>query len=85
MDPRGAAPSATVTGLEVFRRAIGAVEASRIPYMLTGSLASAYWAVPRATQDIDLVIAPARHQLAALERAFAAPAYHLDRITVASA
>ena len=28
-----------------------------VPYMLTGSLASAYYAVPRATQDLDVVIA----------------------------
>ena len=27
-----------------------------MPYMLTGSLAAAYYAVPRATQDIDLVV-----------------------------
>jgi hypothetical protein len=28
-----------------------------VPYMLTGSLALAYYAVPRATQDLDVVIA----------------------------
>jgi len=28
-----------------------------VPYMLTGSLASAYYAIPRATQDLDVVIA----------------------------
>jgi hypothetical protein len=27
----------------------------RIPYMLTGSLAAAYYATPRATKDIDIV------------------------------
>lgn len=27
-----------------------------VPYMLTGSLAGAYYAVPRATQDVDLVV-----------------------------
>jgi hypothetical protein len=74
-----------VTGLEVFRRANGVVEASGIPSMLTGSLASAYWAVPRATQAIDLVIAPTRHQLVALERAFAAPAYCLDPVNALQA
>lgn len=28
----------------------------RIPHMLTGSLAAAYYSTPRATQDVDLVI-----------------------------
>jgi hypothetical protein len=46
--------------------------------MLTGSFASAYHAVPRATQDIDLVIAPSRSQLAELARAFPAPAYYCE-------
>jgi hypothetical protein len=27
-----------------------------IPFMLTGSLAAAYYGAPRATQDVDLVI-----------------------------
>ena len=31
--------------------------------MLTGSLASSMYGVPRATNDIDLVIAPSRKQL----------------------
>lgn len=31
--------------------------------MLTGSLASAYYGTPRATQDVDLVIAPSERQL----------------------
>ena len=35
---------------------IEALEDSGVPHMLTGSLASAYYATPRATQDVDLVI-----------------------------
>lgn len=36
---------------------VGILDGSGVPYMLTGSLASAYYAVPRATQDLDVVIA----------------------------
>lgn len=38
------------------QRVIQILDEAGVPYMLTGSLASAYYAVPRATQDIDLVI-----------------------------
>ena len=34
-----------------------------MPFMLTGSLAAAYYGTPRATQDIDLVIDPGKPQL----------------------
>ena len=38
------------------QRVISILEDAEVPYMLTGSLAAAYYAVPRATQDIDLVV-----------------------------
>jgi hypothetical protein len=38
------------------QRVISVLEEAEVPYMLTGSLAAAYYAVPRATQDIDLVV-----------------------------
>jgi hypothetical protein len=63
---------------DVFRRVVYALDAANIPYMLTGSFASAYHAVPRATQDIDLVISPSRPQLAELARAFSGPEYYCD-------
>ena len=67
-----------MTAPDVFRRVVQALDAAGIPYMLTGSFASAYHAVPRATQDIDLVIAPDRDQLGELVRAFSAPSYDCD-------
>jgi hypothetical protein len=39
------------------RTVVGLLDDSGVPYMLTGSIASAYYAVPRATQDLDVVIA----------------------------
>jgi hypothetical protein len=47
----------------VIARVTKALSASGIPYMLTGSLASALHGTARATQDVDLVIAPDREQL----------------------
>jgi len=38
------------------QRIVEVLDAAGVPYMLTGSLAAAYYAVPRATQDIDVVI-----------------------------
>jgi len=32
------------------------LDGAGVPFMLTGSLAAAYYATPRATQDIDVVI-----------------------------
>jgi len=39
------------------RTVVGLLDDAGVPYMLTGSIASAYYAVPRATQDLDVVIA----------------------------
>ena len=36
---------------------------AEIPFMLTGSLAAAFYGTPRATQDIDLVIEPTPEQV----------------------
>jgi len=41
---------------EFLRRVVAILDEAHVPYMLTGSLAAAYYATPRATQDIDLVI-----------------------------
>jgi hypothetical protein len=41
---------------------VQALEESGIPYMLTGSLAGAHYALARSTQDVDLVVEPSRAQ-----------------------
>ena len=45
------------------QRVISILEEAEIPYMLTGSLATAYYAVPRATQDVNLVVEVSPEQL----------------------
>ncbi len=42
--------------LDVLRTVVERLEAAGIPYMLTGSMAANYYAVPRMTRDIDLVV-----------------------------
>jgi hypothetical protein len=47
--------------------------------MVTGSIASSVHGVPRATQDIDVIIEPTREQLVSLMDKFAEPIYDADR------
>jgi len=47
-----------------------ALEMHRVPYMLTGSLASSMYGIPRSTNDIDIVIAPTRDQLLSVLQLF---------------
>lgn len=55
--------------LEAFlRRVVATVEEAGIPYMLTGSVAAAYHAEPRATRDIDIVIAVSPDEIEELVR-----------------
>lgn len=42
--------------LEVLKAVAGRLESAGIPYMVTGSMAASYYAVPRMTRDIDLVV-----------------------------
>lgn len=55
---------------DFLRRVTTALEMHNVPYMLTGSLASSMYGVPRATNDIDIVIAPAREQVLAVVQMF---------------
>ena len=51
---------------DLLGRVITALDQSGVPHMLTGSFAASFHGAPRATQDIDLVIAPTPAQLRAL-------------------
>lgn len=42
---------------DFFERLIAALERAEVPYMVTGSYASSAHGTPRATNDIDIVIA----------------------------
>ncbi|HEU4881465.1 MAG TPA: nucleotidyltransferase family protein [Longimicrobium sp.] len=62
----------------VFGRVLRALEAAGIPVMLTGSFASSYHGAPRATQDIDLVIAPTAEQLRSFVRLLPRDEFYVD-------
>ena len=42
--------------LEALHAVVARLEGAGIPYMLTGSLASTFYAKPRMTRDIDMVV-----------------------------
>lgn len=62
----------------LFRQVREALELARIPYMVTGSFVSAVHGVPRATHDIDIVIAPTARQLDELIKHFADSDYYAE-------
>jgi hypothetical protein len=63
---------------EVLRRVSAALDRAGILYMLTGSFASAYYGVPRSTQDIDVVIEATAVQLQAFVQFLPSGEYYAD-------
>jgi hypothetical protein len=55
------------------------LDEARVPYMLTGSLAAAYYSSPRATQDLDLVIDPTAEQVDTLVESLLAEGFYVNR------
>jgi hypothetical protein len=68
-----------VTGQDLLGRITGALVAAGIPYMVTGSFASSHHGRPRATQDLDIVIAPTAEQLDRLVGSLPRPQYYVVR------
>lgn len=55
------------------------LDGAGVPYMLTGSLAAAYYATPRATQDIDVVIDTQEEGIEKLVQGFLDAGLYVDR------
>jgi hypothetical protein len=68
-----------MTTEDIFRRIVDAMGRAGIPYMLTGSFASSYHGTPRATQDVDFVIAPTESQLRHLIRLLPDTEYYISQ------
>lgn len=62
----------------VFRRILTALDLAGIPHMLTGSFASGIHGVTRATQDIDLVVAPTAPELRRFVQSLPAGEFYVD-------
>lgn len=70
--------------LEVLRDAIARLEGAGIAYMLTGSVALSYYAEPRMTRDVDLVVELAGRDPKSVAALFAAD-YYVSESDVARA
>jgi hypothetical protein len=70
--------------LEVLQDALARLEREGIAYMLTGSLALSYYAEPRMTRDIDLVVECAGRDPVRIAELFA-PDYYVSEEDVARA
>lgn len=69
----------------LLRRVATALDDAGIPYMVTGSLASSLQGEPRATHDIDLVVAVSASDVPRLVASLAGPDLYLDAVAVAEA
>ncbi|CAN5751211.1 hypothetical protein BH18ACI4_BH18ACI4_26940 [soil metagenome] len=72
------------TELDILRDVSQRLESAGIAFMLTGSVAMNYYAQPRMTRDIDLVVALEGTQAESFVRLFEAE-YYVDRRAVANA
>jgi len=70
---------------EFLLRVTAALDMSGVPYMLTGSVASSMWGIPRSTNDIDIIVAPTRPQLLSLLQLFQRLGLHVDPESALSA
>jgi hypothetical protein len=61
--------------LEVLRLVADRLEGAGVQYMLTGSLAMAWYAQPRQTRDIDIVVELPESKLSVVVQAFSADFY----------
>jgi hypothetical protein len=67
--------------LDVLQRVISKLEELRLPYMVSGSAASSFYAFVRTTQDGDMVVALGQDQVENFAAAFA-PEFYLDRASI---
>lgn len=74
-----------MTGGTLLRQVAAALEACGIPFMVTGSVAASYHGAPRATYDIDLVIAATEDQLHRLVAALTAAGLYVSDIAAMEA
>lgn len=61
------------------------LNAKGVVYMLTGSMASNAWGIPRTTHDLDFVIQLPPSQIPLFVTAFRSPDYHIDEVAIRAA
>jgi len=70
--------------LEFLKSIVSRLDSAGIPYMLTGSMAMAVYAMPRMTRDLDLVIECGRGDVDRIVQLFISDCY-IDKQTVQTA
>ena len=71
--------------LELLKTVVHILDEHRIPYIITGSVVSSLQGEPRATHDIDIVIALQKSVVKQLVNAFPPPDYYLDEQSITEA
>ena len=74
-----------MTEQELLLDCVRRLNLSGLKYMLTGSMASNAWGIPRTTHDLDFVIQLPPSQVPSLVSVFASPDYYLDEMSVRAA
>lgn len=74
-----------MTEQELLLDCVRRLNASGVPYMLTGSMAGNAWGIPRTTHDLDFVVQFSPSDIPRLMAAFADPGYYLDEASVRAA
>jgi hypothetical protein len=80
----GGIVAAMTAELEVLEDAVTRLERAGVPYMLTGSIALSYYAQPRMTRDIDLVVELSKRDPKSLAALFT-PDYYVAEADVTRA
>jgi len=70
--------------LDILRIVSERLDVARLPYMLTGSYALAYYTTPRMTRDLDLVVSLGAEDVGAIVGIFAAD-FYVDAAAVRAA
>ena len=70
---------------DLLRDCVRRLNASGVTYMLTGSMASNAWGIPRTTHDLDFVLQLPPFQIPKFVAAFGDPDYFLDEAAVRAA
>jgi hypothetical protein len=63
---------------ELLRFAVGVLERLRVPYLVTGSIATVFYGEPRFTNDVDIVVDLPLDRVGELCRSFPAGDFYVD-------
>jgi hypothetical protein len=70
---------------ELLKKVVKILEDLKIPYMLTGSIASSLYGEPRSTQEIDIVVEVKSDSIESLVKQFPASQYYIDAESIKEA